>query len=86
MSPFPGSWSKLSNGKVDTEFKILKSNYTLEDHNLDIGLIVSDKKNLKIAVNKGFIEILELQIAGKKRMKSIDLLNGYKFEENAKAL
>lgn len=85
LSPFPGSWSKLSNGDVETEFKILKSNFTFESHNFDIGLIVSDKKNLKIAVNKGFIEVIELQIAGKKRMKSIDLLNGYKFEESAKA-
>ncbi len=84
LSPFPGSWSKLTNGDVETEAKILKSNFVLEDHNLDIGTIVSDKKNIRIAVNKGFIDVLELQISGKKRMKNADLLNGYKFDENSK--
>lgn len=85
LSPFPGSWSKLTNGNIETEFKILKCNFTLEEHNFEVGLMVSDKKNLKVAVNKGFIEVFELQIAGKKRMKSIDLLNGYKLEKGAKA-
>ena len=84
LSPFPGSWSKLSNGDVETEVKILSSNFTEEAHKLEIGTIVNDKKSIKIAVNNGFIDVYELQIAGKKRMKSVDLLNGYKFSENAK--
>ena len=84
LSPFPGSWSKLSNGDVDTEVKILKSNFVSEDHNFDVGTIITDKKSIKIAVNNGFLEVLELQVSGKKRMKSADLLNGYKFTETAK--
>ena len=83
LSPFPGSWSKLSNGTTETEVKIIKSEYIVEEHNYDIGKVVFDKKNIRIAVNKGFINVLELQISGKKRMKAKDLLNGYKFEENA---
>ena len=84
LSPFPGSWSKLSNGDIETEVKIISSNYTQEDHSLEIGTIVNDKKSIKIAVNNGFIDVYELQISGKRRMKSVDLLNGYKFSENAK--
>jgi methionyl-tRNA formyltransferase len=84
LSPFPGSWSKLNNGETDTEVKILKSNFVIEDHNLDIGRVITDKKSIRIAVNNGFIDVLELQISGKKRMKSADLLNGYKFDESAK--
>ena len=84
LSPFPGSWSKLSNGDVDTEVKILKSNFVFEEHNLEVGRIITDKKSIRIAVNNGFIDVLELQISGKKRMKSADLLNGYKFDKSAK--
>ena len=84
LSPFPGSWSKLNNGDTDTEVKILKSNFVIENHNLDIGRVITDKKTIRIAVNNGFIDVLELQISGKKRMKSADLLNGYKFDESAK--
>ena len=84
LSPFPGSWSKLSNGEIETEVKILKTNFVIEGHNLQHGIVKTDKKNIRIAVNNGFLDIVELQIAGKKRMKSADLLNGYKFSENAK--
>ncbi len=85
LSPFPGAWSKLSNGDTETEFKILKTNFESEDHSYEVGTIITDKKNIKIAVNNGFIDVLELQISGKRRMKSADLLNGYKFSESAKA-
>ena len=85
LSPFPGSWSKLNNGGVETEVKILKSIIVTEDHEFEIGTVITGKKNIKIAVNNGFLEVLELQISGKKRMKSADLLNGYRFDENTKA-
>jgi len=85
LSPFPGAWSKLSNGDTETEFKILKTNFESEVHSYEVGTIITDKKNIKIAVNNGFIDVLELQISGKRRMKSADLLNGYKFSESAKA-
>ncbi len=84
LSPFPGAWSKLTNGDIETEVKILKSNFEKDEHNYDNGIILIDKKTMKVAVTSGYIDVLELQIAGKKRMKTSDLLNGYKFGENAK--
>lgn len=83
LSPFPGAWSKLNNNDSETEVKIIKSKAVKQDHNLDLGSISIERKSIKIAVDSGFIEVLELQIAGKKRMKSSDLLNGYKFSDNA---
>jgi methionyl-tRNA formyltransferase len=41
---------------------------------------------MKIAVKKGFIQILNLQFPGKKRMTTQELLNGIRFSEEAKAL
>lgn len=83
LSPFPGAWTKINNSDKVLEVKILKSKVLNEEHNFTTGKIVFDKKSLKVAVNSGFLEILELQLPGKKRMKSSDLLNGYKFSENA---
>lgn len=83
LSPYPGAWTILKDEK-EIELKIFKSKYTIEEHNFDIGSVISEGKNLKIAVNSGFIEIFELQLAGKKRMKTIDLLNGYKISKTAR--
>ena len=43
-----------------------------------VGTIITDrKKELKIAVNDGFINILSLQISGKKKITINEFLRGY---------
>ena len=44
------------------------------------------KKEMKIAVENGFLEIYSLQFPGKKRMLAHELLNGVRISENAIAL
>jgi methionyl-tRNA formyltransferase len=58
----------------------------LENHSFAIGTIIFTKKELKIAVQDGFIEVLSLQFPGKKQMKIADLLNGITFLNTIKAL
>jgi methionyl-tRNA formyltransferase len=48
-------------------------------------LLIS-KKELKISVIGGFLEILSLQFPGKKRMNTAELLNGMMISSAAKAL
>ena len=75
LSPFPTAWTKL-NGLI---LKINAADYSLEKHDFASGSFHSDNKNyLKIATNDGFIQLLELQLQGKKRMNVKDFLNGYK--------
>ena len=76
----------LLNNDIETEIKIYRSRKQKEDHKLKIGSIISTKKELKIAVKKGYILVDEIQLSGKRKMKTQDLLNGYKFTENAKVL
>ena len=83
LSPYPGSWSNFTNGNENFIVKIFKSKVVYSKHNLKIGLLLVEDKSIKIAVNGGFIEVLELQIPGKKRLKAQDLLNGYVFNEKA---
>ncbi len=48
--------------------------------------VVITKKEMKIAVNNGYIIINEMQLPGKRKMSIKDLLNGFSFTEDAKML
>jgi methionyl-tRNA formyltransferase len=49
------------------------------------GIIKTDNKTyLKVSGVNGWINILELQISGKKRMGIEDLLRGFSFQESFK--
>jgi methionyl-tRNA formyltransferase len=79
LSPYPGAWTLLD-GKT---FKILRS-ATAEAPGLSPppppGRFFSDGKNyLKISVQDGFVEVLELQLEGKRRMGVRDFLNGFSY-------
>lgn len=81
LSPYPTAFTELKN-KTTGEIiscKIFKTNAIKENHNFELNEIITSKTELKIAVNDGFINILELQVAGKKRMELTALLNGFNF-------
>ncbi len=40
---------------------------------------------MKIAVKNGFIQVLDLQFPGKRKMTAAEFLNGITFSEEAKA-
>lgn len=80
LSPYPAAWTELigTDGKGQM-LKIYQSEKRFEKHTLDVGTICSDKKSyIDIAVADGFIRLLSLQLAGKKRMSVADFLNGNK--------
>ena len=77
LSPYPAAWTKFD-GKICKIFKTKVSS----DHNSNkaIGELQTDNKTyLKVQTGDDILEILELQLEGKKRMKVDDLLRGYKF-------
>ncbi len=77
LSPYPAAWTTL-NGK---SVKIYET--TKETGSLEVGKIDSDGKNyIKVGTADGILNIHELQIEGKKRMKTVDLLRGFKYDEN----
>ena len=79
LSPYPTSWSEIINEKNESiQLKIFKSVKEMSNHNHSAGEIVSDEKTfLKVAVKNGFINITELQQAGKKRLNVKDFLRGF---------
>lgn len=77
LSPYPAAWTTL-NGKSVKIYLTTKDKGTLAP-----GKIESDGKTyIKVGTTDGILDIHELQIEGKKRMKTIDLLRGFKYDEN----
>jgi methionyl-tRNA formyltransferase len=84
LSPYPSAWCFFKDAGQEWNVKIYETKVEILAHNYDIGSIISSKKELKIAVLDGFIQIISLQMPGKKRMKIQELLNGFNFSEQAK--
>jgi methionyl-tRNA formyltransferase len=84
LSPYPAAWTTLENSDSKIITKIYKANMLLEQHDLEVGMLVFNKKEMKVAVKEGYLNLEEIQLQGKKRMHINDVLNGLNLEENAK--
>ena len=81
LAPYPAAWTLFEVGGKMVNFKIYESEIISESHDMAPGTIVTDNKTtLRIAVQDGFIDILELQMSGKRKMKTRELLNGFSFD------
>ena len=78
LSPYPGAFTIISHpGAGDEQLKIFKSSMLIESHTHLPGNIISDNKHyVRVAAVDGFIDIIEIQAAGKKRMLIGDYLRG----------
>jgi methionyl-tRNA formyltransferase len=85
LSPYPSAWCFIIDKNEEWNVKIHQAKMTLEDHNYGVGSLICNKKEIKIAVKDGFIQVLSIQFPGKKKMSTPELLNGMTFSEEAKA-
>lgn len=83
LSPHPAAWTELVNPEGEAVVvKIFESEKLPESHRLAPGSLVTDGKSyLKVAVADGFIGVLSLQLPGKKRLKTDELLRGFHLTE-----
>lgn len=86
LSPYPGAWTELINADQKIELKIYKSRILEEQHSLEPGNLIVSKKQIKVSLTDGTLEILELKLAGKRKMDSSSLLNGYVFSNDSKMI
>ena len=84
LSPYPTAWTTLVNGEDELTIKIFEVSKEKTEHNHESGLVVSGKKNVKVAVIDGYIHLIIVQLAGKKKMSIKDLLNGFELKNNTK--
>ena len=83
LSPYPAAWTELHQGDAaPVTLKVYESAKIFEAHDLPVGSIVTDQKSyFRVAVPDGYVDILSLQLAGKKKMEVADFLRGFRFTE-----
>ncbi len=85
LSPYPTAWTELVDGNGQALALKIYAAQLEQGAAADAGMIDSDGKTyLKIAVTDGWLNITDLQLAGKKRMTTVEFLRGYHGIEQAK--
>ena len=75
LSPFPAAWTRLQ----DKKLKLYRSSLPAEQPTAPGqpgSFYVAGKAKLYVAAADGWIQLHELQLQGKRRMKTVDFLNG----------
>ena len=85
LSPYPAAWTELCEpDSSPVTMKIYESSKEFVEHTFAPGTILTDKKTyFKVASTDGFVHLLSVQLAGKKRMNVTDFLRGYRYSEKA---
>jgi len=85
LSPFPSAWTKdKKNNKIIKLFNVI---YHKEIKTKHLNGVISIKNNmLKILLKDGYLEVLEIQIEGKKRMSGKEFINGYREYDSIRLL
>jgi methionyl-tRNA formyltransferase len=83
LSPSPAAWTEmLLPGGARQTMKIYRTAKHFAAHSLPPGTLVTDRKTyLDVAVADGYLRLLSLCPAGKKRMSAPDFLRGLKHTE-----
>jgi len=84
LSPLPGAFSELNSPKGEIIIvKIFKASREKSLTQFHPGTILTDGKTyLKVTVVDGFIRLHELQLSGKKRLQTAELLRGFTLDED----
>ncbi|MBQ2247705.1 MAG: methionyl-tRNA formyltransferase [Tidjanibacter sp.] len=76
LSPYPAAWASLTE---ELSAKIFDVAFEVQQIDKEVGTIVSDERNfIKVVCADGLVEIKELQLSGKKRMSTQELLRGFR--------
>ncbi len=83
LSPYPAAWTELVNADgTSLVLKIFQTEKNFFSHGEKIGTVSTGGKTyLRVALSDGYLNILSLQLAGKKRMPVADFLRGFKVTE-----
>ena len=85
LSPYPSAWTMSEKtGKILKLYNVIFRNEKKPSESK--GLISINNNLMKIYVKDGYLEVIELQIEGKKRMNSKEFVNGFKDYNSTKLL
>ncbi len=86
LSPYPAAWTLFKDVEVEYNVKVYEAKLVFEAHNYVVGTVISTKKEIKVAVKEGFVELLSLQFPGKRKMTTAELLNGMLLSQETKVM
>lgn len=79
LSPYPGAWTTLKDGHgQEVVLKLFRTTKTGRPTEAKPGTLMADHKHLYVACSDYWLQVDELQLAGKKRMDAQAFLNGMK--------
>lgn len=84
LSPYPSAWTELEENGERKKVKLYFALFEKIAHSRTVGSILATKKELKVAVADGYLNIMEMQLPGRRKMPIQDICNGHTFSENAK--
>lgn len=84
MSPFPGAYAQIIIPSFEGQVKILETRICEDSSDRDAGSLYKKGKRLFLSTGHGDLEILSLQLQGKKRLNALDFLNGQEINEKSK--
>lgn len=81
LAPYPAAWTELkdANGEIHS-IKIFETSEPEVKSSLNPGEVRFDSKRLIVGCGNGEIEILSLQLAGKKRMTAAEFMRGFSMD------
>src|SRR5699024_480650 len=83
LNPYPVAWTYFENGDKKMRCKIFAVRPEKIAHQYSAGEIFKTRRDLKVAVDGGYIYMLEMQMPGKRKMPIQDVLNGLQLEERS---
>ncbi|MCE2616210.1 MAG: methionyl-tRNA formyltransferase [Phocaeicola sp.] len=85
LSPYPAAWTELCDGEKWLDLKIFRTEKEFREVKESVGTVLTDNKTyLKIALSDGYLNVLSLQLSGKKRMCIEDFLRGFRAKKGIK--
>ena len=82
LAPYPCAKSWFKSDSTSLSFKIFESQPEIASHINKPGTILSDGKNfIRIGCKDGFLNIVSLQLEGKKRMSTFEFLKGFRIAD-----
>ncbi|MBQ3655303.1 MAG: methionyl-tRNA formyltransferase [Bacteroidales bacterium] len=79
LSPYPAAFTTLKIKDKEMNVKVFEVNFEPDSSVKETGKVITDnKKFVKISCSNGYLQLLDIQLEGKKRMKTEDFLRGVK--------
>ena len=78
LSPYPAAWTELVEGDKRVILKVYAAEMETAVPGEPVGTLVTDGRSaMRVALPDGYLRLLSVQLAGKKRMDIADFLRGF---------